>query len=139
MIRRFLFSPLLYVKTRAIIPLVSPPTVSSVQQSLRRLHQEYEGHSKVLEVSRVVSSTRESLQIVEDILRDGQPVGLDGEGVNLGPKGELTLLQVSRLGGEVIIFDVQTNPALITQGGLQSLLESENTIKVRRGGDGRAG
>ena len=88
---------------------------------------------RVLGVSRVVVSTRESLQIVEDILRAGQPVGLDGEGVNLGPKGQLTLVQVSRLGGEVIIFDVQTTPALMTQGGLQSLLESEHIIKVSRG------
>ena len=91
---------------------------------------------KVLQVSRVVVSIRESLQIVEDILRAGQPVGLDGEGVNLGPKGQLTLLQISRLGGEVIIFDVQTTPALVTQGGLQSLLESEHIIKVRREGGG---
>ena len=93
---------------------------------------------KVLQVSRVVVSIRESLQIVEDILRAGQPVGLDGEGVNLGPKGQLTLLQVSRLGGEVIIFDVQTTPALVSQGGLQSLLESEHIIKVRREGRGES-
>lgn len=85
---------------------------------------------KVLQVSRVVVSARESLQVVQDILRAGQPVGLDGEGVNLGPKGQLTLVQVSRAGGEVIIFDVQTTPAIMTQGGLQSLLESEHIIKV---------
>ncbi len=36
---RVLFSPLLDLQTRAIIPLVSPPTVSSLQQSLSRLHQ----------------------------------------------------------------------------------------------------
>ena len=36
---RVLFSPLLDLQTRAVIPLVSPPTVSSVQQSLSRLHQ----------------------------------------------------------------------------------------------------
>ena len=36
---RVLSSPLLDLQTRAIIPLVSPPTVSSVQQSLSRLHQ----------------------------------------------------------------------------------------------------
>ena len=42
----------------------------------------------------MVVSVRESTQIVEELLRAGQPVGLDGEGVNLGPKGQLTLLQV---------------------------------------------
>ena len=85
---------------------------------------------KVLQASKVVVSVRESIQIVEDILRTGHPVGLDGEGVNLGPKGQLTLLQVSTVSGQVIIFDVQTTPALMTQGGLQKLLESEQIIKV---------
>merc|ERR1719266_2611928 len=85
---------------------------------------------RVLGVSRVVVSARESAAIVEELLRAGQPVGFDGEGVNLGPKGQLTLVQVSRLGGEVIIFDVQTSPALMTQGGLKQLLESEHIIKV---------
>ena len=52
------------------------------------------------------------------------------QGVNLGPKGQLTLVQVSTVVGQVIIFDVQTTPALLTQGGLQRLLESEQVIKV---------
>ena len=85
---------------------------------------------KVLQVSRVVVSIRESCQIVEDLLRAGQPIGFDGEGVNLGPKGQLTLVQISTFNGQVIIFDVQTSPALMTQGGLKKLLESEQIIKV---------
>lgn len=85
---------------------------------------------KVLQVSRVVVSVRESLQIVDDIIKNGQPVGFDGEGVNLGPKGQLTLVQISTVGGQVIIFDVQTTPAIMTQGGLKKLLESEQIIKV---------
>merc|ERR1719266_631626 len=85
---------------------------------------------RVLGVSRVVVSARESAAIVEEFLRAGQPVGFDGEGVNLGPKGQLTLVQISTVGGQVIIFDVQTTPAILTQGGLQRLLESEQVIKV---------
>merc|ERR1719308_751887 len=85
---------------------------------------------KVLQVSRVVVSVRESLQIVEDIIKNGQPVGFDGEGVNLGPKAQLTLVQISTVGGQVIIFDVQTTPAIMTQGCLKKLLESEQIIKV---------
>ena len=114
---------------------------------------------QVLQVARVVVSVRESTQIVEELLRAGQPVGLDGEGVNLGPKGQLTLLQVrvitikmemmrkivmiivikvlmtiaqvSTASGQVIIFDVQTTPAIMSQGGLQRLLQAEHIIKVR--------
>ena len=83
---------------------------------------------KVLQVSRVVVSIRESCQIVEDLLRAGQPIGFDGEGVNLGPKGQLTLVQISTFNGQVIIFDVQTSPALMAQGGLKKLLESDQII-----------
>ena len=42
---------------------------------------------RTLEVSRVIVNTRECHQVVDEMLRAGQPVGLDGEGVNLGPKG----------------------------------------------------
>ena len=36
---RVIFSPKFDLQTRVLIPLVSPSTVWSVQQSLRRLHQ----------------------------------------------------------------------------------------------------
>jgi len=85
---------------------------------------------RTLQVSRVIVNVKESLQVVEEILRAGQPVGLDGEGVNLGPKGRLTLVQISTMAGQVNIFDVQTNPALLSQGGLNKLIQSEKIIKV---------
>ena len=59
---------------------------------------------RVLGVSRVVVSAREAAAIVEELLRAGQPVGFDGEGVNLGPKGQLTLVQISTVGGQVVII-----------------------------------
>ena len=59
---------------------------------------------RVLGVSRVVVSARESAAIVEELLRAGQPVGFDGEGVNLGPKGQLTLVQISTVSGQVVII-----------------------------------
>ena len=58
-----------------------PPPPS--QQSESRESIKY----RTLQVSRVIVNVKESLQIVEDIMRAGQPIGLDGEGVNLGPKG----------------------------------------------------
>lgn len=45
--------------------------------------------------------------------------------------GKLTLVQISTMSGQVNIFDVQTTPALITQGGLNKLLESETIVKVQ--------
>lgn len=43
---------------------------------------------RTLQVSRVIVNVKESLQIVDELMRAGQPIGLDGEGVNLGPKGQ---------------------------------------------------
>ena len=83
-----------------------------------------------LQVSRVVVTVKESNQLVEEIMRAGQPIGLDGEGVNLGPKGALTLIQISTMNGQVSLFDVQTNPELLSHGGLDTLLESESIVKV---------
>merc|ERR1719342_104781 len=120
-------------------------TTNNQQFNQQQLQQSYQPHHmqqqqspetrealkyKVLQVSRVVVSIRESCQIVEDLMRSGQPVGFDGEGVNLGPKGQLTLVQISTFNGQVIIFDVQTTPGIMTQGGLKKLLESEHLIKV---------
>jgi len=85
---------------------------------------------RTLQVSRVIVNVKESLQVVDDIMRAGLPIGLDGEGVNLGPKGKLTLVQISTMAGQVNIFDVQTNPALLTQGGLNKLVQSEHIVKV---------
>ena len=87
---------------------------------------------RILQASRIIVTVEESLQVVEEIMSAGQPIGLDLEGVNLGPKGELTLVQVATMAGQVSLFDVQTNPALLSsQGcGLASLLSSENIVKV---------
>ena len=42
------------------------------------------------------------------------------------------MVQVSTMNGGVNLFDVQTNPALLSQGGLNKLLESETIVKVTK-------
>ncbi len=87
--------------------------------------------TKLLQVSRVIASSKESQTVVEDILKaDAAVVAFDCEGVNIGLKGQITLFQISTMRETVFLFDVVTCPFLITGGGLQKLLESENVIKV---------
>jgi len=57
-------------------------------------------------------------------------VGLDCECVNLGPGGELSLIQVIGSDRKVLLFDVLTCPAIMS-GKLRTLLEDQNTLKVR--------
>ena len=95
---------------------------------------------KVLQQAKVIVNPKECLQIVEDISRstnflndDGNVVvSFDCEGINLGAKGQLTLLQVGTMTGNIYVFDLFTSPHLITVGGLYKLLESQNVVKVGR-------
>lgn len=92
---------------------------------------------KVLQQTRVIATTRESLQVVEDIINPRKPppdgkvvVSFDCEGINLGVKGQLTLVQIGTMSGQAYMFDLFTCPRLVQDGGLQKLLEHPHVIKV---------
>ncbi|MPD05321.1 hypothetical protein E2C01_101057 [Portunus trituberculatus] len=85
---------------------------------------------RLLRNTRVVVSVREARQLVSAILAARQPVSFDGEGVNLGPSGPMTLLQVGLVSGQIYIFDVMVERSLMYEGGLRELLESTDIVKV---------
>ncbi|XP_011641373.1 egalitarian protein homolog [Pogonomyrmex barbatus] len=92
---------------------------------------------KVLQQTRVIATSRESLQVIEDIINPRKPppdgkivVSFDCEGINLGVKGQLTLVQIGTMSGQSYVFDLVTCPSLVQAGGLQKLLEHPNVIKV---------
>ena len=87
--------------------------------------------SKLLQAAKVIVNSKECSCIVEEVLRSNERVvSFDCEGVNVGPKGQVTLFQVGTARETVYLFDIVTCPLLITHGGLQRLLEAENVIKV---------
>ncbi|XP_071450469.1 egalitarian protein homolog [Hetaerina americana] len=110
--------------------------------------------ARVIQSTRIISSVKECLQTVEDIMRgsfggastilpvisseslNDSPstpsavVSFDCEGVNLGARGSLSLFQIGLPSGHAIIFDLLTCPSLVTSGGLQMLLESDKVVKV---------
>ncbi|KAG0728842.1 Egalitarian [Chionoecetes opilio] len=86
---------------------------------------------RLLRSTRVVVSVREARQLVSAILAARQPVSFDGEGVNLGPSGPMTLLQVGLVSGQIFIFDVMVERSLMYEGGLRELLESTDIVKNR--------
>ncbi|CAD7077261.1 unnamed protein product [Hermetia illucens] len=89
---------------------------------------------KIFQNTRVISTIKESAFVTEAILKFAQNdqvvISLDCEGINLGIKGQMTLIEIGTTRGEAFIFDILTCPELITDGGLKALLESENVIKV---------
>lgn len=92
---------------------------------------------KVLQQTRVIATSRESLQVIEDIINPRKPppdgkvvISFDCEGINLGVKGQLTLVQIGTMSGQAYVFDLVTCPSLIQAGGLQKLLKHPHVIKV---------
>ncbi|XP_073810985.1 egl_like_exo domain-containing protein [Musca autumnalis] len=90
---------------------------------------------KVLQNTSVIANIKQSLFVTEAMLKFAQQnqsivVSLDCEGINLGIKGEITLIEIGTTRGEAFIFDVRTCPEMINDGGLKALLEHENVIKV---------
>ncbi|KYN08504.1 PREDICTED: uncharacterized protein LOC108773269 [Cyphomyrmex costatus] len=92
---------------------------------------------KVLQQTKVIATLRESLQITEDIINPRKPppdgkvvVSFDCEGINLGVRGQLTLVQIGTMSGQAYVFDLVTCPGLVQAGGLQKLLEHPHVTKV---------
>lgn len=105
---------------------------------------------KLFQNTRVICSVRESQMVIEEIMSkptknpklnfksdtfpwpfmDGKViVGFDCEGINLGLKGQLTLMQIATITGCIYIFDLISCPQMI-DAGLKRLLESHDVVKI---------
>ncbi|SPP72969.1 uncharacterized protein LOC117582605 isoform X2 [Drosophila guanche] len=90
---------------------------------------------KVLQNTTVIANVKQSVFVTDILLKyaaknEGIVVSLDCEGINLGLKGEITLIEIGTARGEAFLFDVQSCPAMVTDGGLKTVLEHEQVIKV---------
>ncbi|CAG9770035.1 unnamed protein product [Ceutorhynchus assimilis] len=99
--------------------------------------------------TRVICSTRECQMVIDEIMNkkfnkprnssqnsnnwpfteDKVIIGFDCEGINLGVKGQLTLLQIATMSGFAYVFDLITCPQMI-ESGLRQILESPEVIKI---------
>jgi len=83
-------------------------------------------------IKAVVTSIKECSNIVDRILAQKSAVGVDFEGVCIGANGQLSLMQVVNEDGLCYIFDLIACPLLMKSGGLQTLLESDEVLKVSK-------
>ncbi|XP_026840994.1 uncharacterized protein LOC6592894 [Drosophila persimilis] len=112
----------------------NPPTIANQSPS----HSYFVGDTwkiKVLQNTTVIASVKQSVFVTDILLKyaaknEGIVVSLDCEGINLGLKGEITLIEIGTARGEAFLFDVQSCPAMVTDGGLKTVLEHEQVIKV---------
>eukprot|EP01023_Acetabularia_acetabulum_P042669 TRINITY_DN4245_c0_g1_i2.p3 TRINITY_DN4245_c0_g1~~TRINITY_DN4245_c0_g1_i2.p3 ORF type:complete len:250 (-),score=26.94 TRINITY_DN4245_c0_g1_i2:111-860(-) len=78
----------------------------------------------------VVDNIHLCQQVVRDLLNENE-IAVDMEGINLCRIGELCIIQICGYHTPVYIFDVVTmGYSLFDQGGLASLLENQNILKV---------
>lgn len=91
---------------------------------------------KVLANTQVIKTVKDAMFVVEAIRKSARApdervvISFDCEVVNVGAKGVLTLLQIGTIRGEAFIFDLKSCPQMATDGGLKTLLEDENVIKI---------
>lgn len=117
------------------IPVVAPPTpVSTNNANTDYMFTGDTWKIRVFQKLRVVDNIPESLFVTDAIQKSNKTeqvvISVDCEGINLGVKGELTLIEIGTTSGEAFIFDVLACPTIMTDGGLKSLLENEKVIKV---------
>lgn len=89
---------------------------------------------KILHNTKVIATVKESLFVTDALLKQGKQkqtvISVDCEGINLGVRGQLTLVEIGTTRGEAFIFDLMACPDIVLDGGLKSLLECEHVIKV---------
>lgn len=108
-------------------PHQAPAIVQNPQQTL----EQQKCLQEMLRNVRIIAKPKECATLVHNLLnKQYESVTVDAEGVNLGPKGPMTLLQVATPDRQVYLFDLLSNPALLQEGKLRELLESERLVKV---------
>lgn len=86
---------------------------------------------RMIKKVKIITKTKECTSVVRYLQSLKDPViSFDGEGVNLGPSGPMTLLQFATLDEHVFLFDLLSCPQLIEDGGLKDILESKEILKV---------
>lgn len=99
---------------------------------------------RLFQNTRVICSPKECQMVIADIMNKiSKPseevtwpftsekvvVAFDCEGINIGVKGQLTLMQIATMSGFSYVFDLISCPQMIDYG-LKKLLESPDVVKV---------
>lgn len=104
--------------------------------------------TRLFQNTRVICSAKECQMVIDDIMGKIQTgrispetgaiwpflsekvvIAFDCEGINIGVKGQLTLMQIATMSGFSYVFDLISCPQMIDYG-LRKLLESPHVVKV---------
>lgn len=127
------------VKNQSLKQRINSLVMKTIAENTERNNKTPNGYDdgdawkgKVLtNIKAIVTSVKECSNIVDNILARKSAIGIDFEGVCIGVNGQLSLMQIVNENGLCFIFDLIACPQLIKNGGLQTLLESEEILKVK--------
>lgn len=112
----------------------STPNISPVHSPVANYFHGDTWKARVIQNTKVISSVKESVFVTDALVRSAAGsqvvISMDCEGINLGVRGLITLLELGTTRGEAFIFDLHACPQMMIDGGLKSLLENEIVIKV---------
>lgn len=128
------------VKNQSLKQRINNLVMKTIAENTERNNKTSNGHddgdawkAKTLNnIKAIVTSVKECSNIVDKILTRKSVVGVDFEGVCIGANGQLSLMQVVNEDGLCFIFDLIACPLLMKSGGLQTLLESDEILKVSK-------
>lgn len=128
------------VQNQSLKQRINSLVMKTIAQNTERNNKTPNGHDdgdawkgKMLNnVTAIVTSIKECSNIVDRILARKSAIGIDFVGVSVGANGQLSLMQLVNEEGLCFIFDLIACPQLIKSGGLQTLLESEEILKVSK-------
>jgi len=128
------------LKNQSLKQRINSLVMKTIAENTERNNKTTNGHDdsdawkgKILNnVKAIVTSIKECSNIVDRILARKSVVGIDFEGVCIGANGQLSLMQVVNEDGLCFIFDLIACPLLMKNGGLQTLLESDEVLKVSK-------
>lgn len=126
------------VRDQSLKQRINSLVMKTIAENTERNNRTPNGHDdgdawkgKILnKIKSTVTSIKECSIIVDKILAQKSAVGIDFDGVCIGANGQLSLMQVVNEDGFCFIFDLIACPQLVKSGGLQTLLESEEVLKV---------
>lgn len=126
------------IKNQSLKQRINSLVMKTIAENTERNNKTPNGHDdgdawkgKILNnVKAIVTSVKECSNIIDRVLARKSVIGIDFDGVCIGANGQLSLMELVIEDGSCFIFDLIACPQLMKSGGLQTLLESEEILKV---------
>ena len=122
-----------FIKVSKCSPGLFRNSLSAIKQSSARRTYYTDALREVVSRVQVVTNEGVSAKIIDGIIKQKSPIGVDFEGIQLARLG---LVQIKAPDKKIYLFRTGINRRLFEEGGLKRLLEDRSILKVMHGASG---